>query len=38
LVTATSAADAEIKLYNEIGAGATASALIFHGKFGAARQ
>jgi hypothetical protein len=29
------AADAEIKLYNEIGAGATASALIFHGKFGA---
>jgi hypothetical protein len=31
-----SAADAEIKLYNEIGAGAkTAAKLIFHGKFGA---
>ena len=32
----TSAADAEIKIYNEIGAGATASALIYHGKFGTA--
>ena len=31
-----SAADAEIKLYNEIGDAKTASALIFHGKFGAA--
>ena len=31
-----SAADAEIKIYNEIGSGATASALIFHGKFGTA--
>ena len=31
-----SAADAEIKLYNEIGSGVTASKLIFHGKFGAA--
>ena len=31
-----SAADAEIKLYNEIGSGATASKLIFHGKFGTA--
>ena len=31
-----SAADAEIKLYNEIGSGATASKLIFHGKFSAA--
>jgi len=31
-----SAADAEIKLYNEIGTAKTASALIFHGKFGAA--
>jgi len=30
-----SAADAEIKLYNEIGSGTTASKLIFHGKFGA---
>ena len=29
-----SAADAEIKIYNEIGSGATASKLIFHGKFG----
>ena len=29
-----SAADAEIKLYNEIGGAKTASALIFHGKFG----
>jgi hypothetical protein len=38
MVTATSAADAEIKIYNEIGAGATASALIYHGKFGTARQ
>jgi hypothetical protein len=32
----SSAADAEIKLYNEIGAGVTASKLIFHGKFGTA--
>ena len=31
----TSAADAEIKLYNEIGTAKTGSALIFHGKFGA---
>ena len=31
----SSAADAEIKIYNEVGSGATASALIFHGKFGA---
>ncbi len=30
----SSAADAEIKLYNEIGSGTTASKLIFHGKFG----
>ena len=30
------AADGEIKLYNEIGSGATAAQLIFHGKFGAA--
>jgi hypothetical protein len=29
-----SAADAEIKLYNEIGDAKTASALIYHGKFG----
>ena len=29
-------ADAEIKIYNEIGSGATASKLIFHGKFGTA--
>ena len=28
--------DGEIKLYNEIGSGVTASKLIFHGKFGAA--
>ncbi len=32
----SSAADAEIKLYNEIGSGVTASTLIFHGKFGTA--
>ena len=32
----SSAANAEIKIYNEIGSGATASALIFHGKFGTA--
>ena len=32
----SSAADAEIKLYNEIGSGVTASKLIFHGKFGTA--
>ena len=31
-----SAADAEIKIYNEIGTGATAAKLIFHGKFGTA--
>ena len=31
-----SAADAEIKIYNEIGSGATAAQLIFHGKFGTA--
>ena len=31
-----SAADAEIKIYNEIGSGATASKLIFHGKFATA--
>ena len=30
------AADGEIKLYNEIGAGKTAAKLIFHGKFGTA--
>ena len=30
------AADGEIKLYNEIGSGVTASKLIFHGKFGTA--
>jgi hypothetical protein len=28
--------DAEIKIYNEIGSGATAKKLIFHGKFGTA--
>jgi hypothetical protein len=32
----SSAADAEIKIYNEIGAGATAAKLIYHGKFGTA--
>ena len=32
----SSAADGEIKLYNEIGSGATAAQLIFHGKFGTA--
>ena len=32
----SSAADGEIKLYNEIGSGETATALIFHGKFGTA--
>ena len=31
-----SAADAEIKIYNEIGSGVTASKLIYHGKFGTA--
>ena len=31
-----SAADAEIKIYNEIGNSATASKLIFHGKFATA--
>jgi len=32
----SNAADGEIKIYNEIGSGATASKLIFHGKFGTA--
>ena len=32
----SSDADGEIKLYNEVGTGKTASKLIFHGKFGAA--
>ena len=32
----SSAADGEVKLYNEIGSGTTASKLIFHGKFGTA--
>ena len=32
----SNAADGEIKLYNEIGAGKTAAKLIFHGKFGTA--
>ena len=32
----SSGANAEIKIYNEIGSSATASKLIFHGKFGAA--
>ena len=32
----SSAANAEIKIYNEIGSGVTASKLIFHGKFGTA--
>ena len=31
-----SAADAEIKIYNETGSSATAAKLIFHGKFGTA--
>jgi len=31
----SSAADAEIKIYNEIGDAKTASALIYHGKFAA---
>jgi hypothetical protein len=31
-----SAANAEIKIYNEIGSSATAAKLIFHGKFGTA--
>tara|TARA_R110002153_G_scaffold29253_1_gene89901 strand:+ start:369 stop:698 length:330 start_codon:yes stop_codon:yes gene_type:complete len=31
-----SAADAEIKIYNEIGAAKTADKLIYHGKFGSA--
>ena len=30
------AADGEVKLYNEVGAAKTASKLIFHGKFGTA--
>ena len=32
----SSAANAEIVIYNEIGSSATASKLIFHGKFGSA--
>ena len=32
----SSAADGEIKLYNEVGAAKTAGKLIFHGKFGTA--
>ena len=32
----SSAADGEVKLYNDIGSGTTASKLIFHGKFGTA--
>jgi len=32
----SSAADGEIKIYNEVGSSATATALIFHGKFGTA--
>ena len=32
----SSAADGEIKLYNEIGTAKTAAKLIFHGKFGTA--
>ena len=32
----STAADGEVKLYNEVGAGKTASKLIFHGKFGTA--
>ena len=32
----SSTSDAEIKIYNEIGSGATAKKLIFHGKFGSA--
>ena len=32
----SSAANAEIKIYNEIGSSATAKKLIFHGKFGTA--
>lgn len=32
----SSAANAEIQIYNEIGSGATASKLIYHGKFGSA--
>ena len=32
----STAADGEVKLYNEIGSGVTASKLIFHGKFGTA--
>ena len=32
----SSAADGDIKIYNEIGSGATAAKLIFHGKFGSA--
>tara|TARA_R100000278_G_scaffold116383_1_gene95717 strand:+ start:507 stop:836 length:330 start_codon:yes stop_codon:yes gene_type:complete len=32
----SSAANAEIKIYNEIGSSATASKLIYHGKFGSA--
>ena len=32
----SSAADGEVKLYNETGTGKTAAKLIFHGKFGTA--
>ena len=32
----STAADGEVKLYNETGAGKTAAKLIFHGKFGTA--
>ena len=32
----SSNSDAEIKIYNEIGSGATGKKLIFHGKFGTA--
>ena len=32
----SNAADGEIKIYNEIGSGATAAKLIFHGKFATA--
>ena len=32
----STAADGEVKLYNEVGAAKTASKLIFHGKFGTA--
>jgi hypothetical protein len=38
LVAGSAANITEIKIYNEIGAGATASALIYHGKFGTNSQ